>query len=257
MGNRISFLGTGAGRVVISTQICSTGGFVLNLGKHQIHVDPGPGALMKYRSCNLLVPHTNIICVSHHHVDHVHDAPALIEAITLGGVHKRGYLLSTSDVIEGNSTDVAYIQPRLKSTLNKCFVMAPNDKQNIDEVTITATKAEHDANNLGFIIEYENLKIGYTSDTQYFDGLAEQYMHCDILVCNVLRPGFGSWKTHLSTGDVIKILKKIKPKLCIITGFGAKMINANPLYEAREIVKQTDVRTIAAKDGLVVELTGI
>jgi len=54
----------------------------------------------------------------------------------------------------------------------------------------------------------------------------------------------------MNSEDVIELLKKIRPKLAIITGFGIKMIQANPLYEAREIQHASKVQVIAARDGL-------
>ena len=50
--------------------------------------------------------------------------------------------------------------------------------------------------------------------------------------------------------NAIKILKKCKPQLCIITGFGRKMVEADPVDEARTIQKATKVQVISAKEGL-------
>ena len=44
--DKITFLGSGGGRIVVAHQLRSTGGFVINIGTKQIHVDPGPGALV-------------------------------------------------------------------------------------------------------------------------------------------------------------------------------------------------------------------
>ena len=50
------------------------------------------------------------------------------------------------------------------------------------------------------------------------------------------------------------ILEKLKPKLAILTGFDKDTLDENPVYLAREIQKKTGVQTIAAHDGLIVDL---
>ena len=57
----------------------------------------------------------------------------------------------------------------------------------------------------------------------------------------------------LASEDVVKIIKKAKPKLAILTHFGNKLLNSNPIYEAREIQKQTGVQVIAAEDGMSID----
>ena len=57
---------------------------------------------------------------------------------------------------------------------------------------------------------------------------------------------------NLSSDDAIKIINAVKPKLAIIHHLGIKMIEADPMYEAREIQKKTNTQVIAAKDGLTV-----
>src|SRR5579872_3926013 len=43
----ILFLGTGGARFVVARQIRASGGMWMRFGKTQIHVDPGPGALVR------------------------------------------------------------------------------------------------------------------------------------------------------------------------------------------------------------------
>ena len=60
----------------------------------------------------------------------------------------------------------------------------------------------------------------------------------------------------MCAADAIRIIEEVKPELAVITHFGAKMLKANPLYEAREIQKRTGVRTLAATDGMKINLDG-
>jgi len=51
-----------------------------------------------------------------------------------------------------------------------------------------------------------------------------------------------------------KIIEKLKPKLVILTHFTEELHQKNPVYHARELQKATGIQTIAAEDGLTVDL---
>ena len=74
----------------------------------------------------------------------------------------------------------------------------------------------------------------------------------DIIIFNVPYPGDMKKHHHLCSEDVVEILKEAKPKLAIIQHFGVKMMNEDPLNEAREIQKHSKIQTIAATDGMVI-----
>lgn len=254
MENKITFLGTGGGRVVLANQFRATGGFVISLAGHQIHADPGPGALTKARQFKLSTQKTDIAFVSHTHIDHANDVNAIIEAMTLGGVHKRGTLISVPSVIGKDG----WLRRFYKSALDKCISVKAGDVVKVGELSFKITPTKHDEPmGVGFILEAPNFTIGYPSDTTYSSELWRTFKGVKVLIVNVLRPGSDKWKTHMCTDDALQLIEKVKPELAIIQHFGMKMIRANPLYEARRIQTKTGVRTIAATDGLVVSLGGL
>ena len=255
--NKITFLGTGGGRVVISSQIRATGGFVINLKGHQIHVDPGPGALAKAKQFGIRPNKTAIIFSSHAHIDHANDINAIIEAMTTGGIHKGGVLISIPAVIKGTNKQEPWLRNQYKEMLDECFSIKEGDIVKVGDLQFTATPTKHDDPAIGFKLEAGPVSIGYTADTVYFGDLWQVFKGVKILIINVLRPGRDSWKTHMCTEDAIRLIEKVKPELAIIQHFGMKMVRANPLYEARRIQTRTGVRTIAATDGLVVSLRGL
>ena len=67
------FLGTGGGRFAMITQRRATGGFRLNLDKFKIHVDPGPGAIVRSIQNKQNPQNLNCIIVTHAHPDHATD----------------------------------------------------------------------------------------------------------------------------------------------------------------------------------------
>ena len=254
---KLVFIGTGGGRVVMANQSRTAGGFVLQLPNLQIHIDPGPGALSGTAKTKIQPARTDIIISTHEHTDHANDINALIDAITLGGINNKGILVSTPAVIDGSSEDHPWLRKFQRKHLKEIFTVKEADRVKINDISIIATKTKHDADCIGLKIEGNELSIGYTSDTIYYKELHKEYKDVAVLIINVLRPGADSWKTHMCTEDAIKLIEEVKPELAVITHFGQKMINANPMLEAREIQKRTGVRTIAADDGLEINLEGL
>ncbi len=256
--NKITFLGSGGGRVVFSSQIRKFGGFVINIGTHQIHFDPGPGALNALTKNNLSPADTDIVFVSHSHIDHVNDMNAVIDAMTLGGVNKKGELISVPSVINGTKKEQPWLREKYKQNLEKIHSLKPGEDIKINNLVFHATKTFHDDPDcIGMMLTYNNTKIGYTSDTSFSKVLKDEFKGAKVLILNVLRPGKDEWESHLCTDDAIKIIDEVKPELAILYHFGAKMIREKPLYEARRAQRATGVRTVAAEDGMTVSLGGM
>jgi phosphoribosyl 1,2-cyclic phosphodiesterase len=195
------------------------------------------------------------LIVTHAHPDHATDANVMIEAMTKGMTHQKGYLLASKSAFEGTEGIENIITKYHKKMPKETHEMAPGDKVTLEGVEIEATKTRHrDPTTFGVKIKYSDKIIAYTSDTEYFDELGEIYKGTDILIINLMRPNADRIPHHLCTDDVIKFLKVAKPKLAIIQHFGLKMINANPMQEAQRISKESGVRTIAVKDGDKVSL---
>src|SRR5437588_7252374 len=108
----ILFLGTGGARFVVARQIRASGGMWMRFGRTQIHVDPGPGALVRALShvppCN--PRELDGIALSHKHLDHSNDVNVMIEAMTSGGFHRRGTVLAPADALEGEHVVLPYAQ---------------------------------------------------------------------------------------------------------------------------------------------------
>ena len=132
------------------------------------------------------------------------------------------------------------------------IVMKAGQNLGIGTVEITATPTNHSVPGIGFKLSTETFTLGYTGDTSYTEGLASHLKGSNIMILNVVSPFGYALDGHLNSDDVIKILEKVKPKVAIITHFGIKMINADPMYQAREIHKQTGITVIAAEDGLMI-----
>ncbi len=246
----IVFLGTGGGRVNLIKQFRGTGGFRINTDLN-IHVDPGPGALLSSIKFKQDPTKINLLFVSHVHIDHSNDANLMIEAMSDYALKKKGILLASKSVIKGDrGFDPPISKYHLKKP-SKTLVMKPGIKFTDRKLSLTATKTKHDDKTaIGFVLEAEGRRIGYTSDTEYFKGLGLQYKGCDYLIVNNLKPKDDGIPDHLASEDTIKILKEAKPKKAVLSHLGAKFIDRPAEVEANMIEEESGVRTIAAKDGM-------
>jgi len=246
---QIIFLGSGGGRKIIASQERATGGFVIQTGKEQIHVDPGPGAVVQAARFGIDITETTIILVSHFHIDHCNDVNTMINAITFGGKEEKGTLV-TNELNERSNLTKFHMD-----AIKKHYQIKPGDKTEINKIVVNATRTEghDDESTVGYKIFTPDFVLGYTSDTSFFPKLIDEFKGCDIMIINVLKPKNKKLKGHLNSDDVVKILKKVKPRLAVIQHFGNSMLKANPIYEARDIQKESGVQTIAAQDGLILD----
>ena len=88
--------GTAGARFVVMKQLRASGGVWLSVGKTNLYIDPGPGALVRcLNSKPKLEPSTlDGILLTHKHLDHSGDINVMIEAMTDGGFKKRGVLFA-------------------------------------------------------------------------------------------------------------------------------------------------------------------
>jgi len=257
MADKLIFLGTGGGRVVVANQMVATGGFVIQAEGYQIWVDPGPGALYRARQFGIKPQRTDIIFVSHHHLDHSNDLNVLIDAMTIGGVRQKGVLITTKGVVSGFGDESPVLLNFSRKNLKEIFSISAGDKVKIGNLTFIATPTAHDVEyNIGLRLETPRFTLGYTSDTALIPELKDAFSKCNVLIMNVLRPSGEKWKTHFCVDDATELIKETKPELAIITHFGAKLLRKKPIYEARDIQQKTGVRTIAAHDGLRIDMSG-
>ena len=251
----LTYLGTGGGRVVTMLQKRATGGFVFKTEEHQIHVDPGPGAIVRAKQYKINPNKTDIIVLSHCHTDHTNDVPVIIEAMTAGARQRKGTIFANKTCVFGDENFSPAISKYHKGVVKKIGIMMPLDEVQIDDIKIAAFKTQHgDPNSLGYIFTLNDLRVGYVSDSGYFRSMSHDLKDIDILLINLLRPDDERYPGHMCTEDAIKLVQEIKPKLVIVQHFGFKVLSAGPEAQAKKIENATKIRTIAAKDGLKLNL---
>jgi phosphoribosyl 1,2-cyclic phosphodiesterase len=245
----IVFLGTGGGRWMTITQRLHTGGFRLH-GEKRLHIDPGAGAVARTNGIKINPLETDAVLVSHCHPDHYTDAEVFIEAMTRGMTKEVGLVAASKSVLLGNHELGPAISRYHRSKIGAEHVLSPKDTLKIDGLGVEALPTRHsDPHGIGFKFYTNKGVITYTGDTEYFEGLTDYYMDSSILIINVIRPRGERLRWHLCSDDVVKILEDVKPDTAIITHFGMRMLPVSR-REAASIEAKTDVKTIAARDGM-------
>lgn len=252
----IVFLGTGGGRFATITQKLRTGGIRLLSEELNIHVDPGPGALIYSLEAGLNPQNLDAILVSHSHIDHTNDVGILVEAMTDGGTKKRGLLAAAHSVLYGNDIcdkAVSNYHIQLPEKVIEAKVGTAFEAANIN---VKVCKAVHsDPDTVGFRFEGEKFgSFAYMPDSEYFDGMYDYLKGVRLLILSVLRPSGKPWKGHMSTDDAAKVIGEVRPEMAVITHLGILMILKGPEKEASLIKELTGVPTIAAKDGMKMTL---
>ncbi|RAP53442.1 MAG: MBL fold metallo-hydrolase [Methanosphaera sp. rholeuAM270] len=252
---KLQFLGTGGGRFATISQKRMTGGFRIDgIDGKNIHVDPGPGALVRSHQFGLNPRKINMILVSHCHTDHYNDAEVLIEAMTQGMTRRIGHVIASDSVINGTE-ELGPSISKYHQSKPKVSVLKPGDVIEEGNIKVRGTETNHgDPTCVGFNINYNGFNIDYTADTEYFPELAQEHENADVLIGCVIKEGERKIKGHLRTMDFERLVNEIQPKMAIMTHLGVNLIMNNPFQNTRIITKNTGVRTIAATDGLTINL---
>ncbi len=253
MQPKLIFLGTGGDAIVTGKQIRSAGGIILQVENNQFHIDPGPGAVARARDYGVNLRNNVAVLVSHNHMNHCNDINAVISAMTLGGLDRKGVLVTNKTAYNGNPDMEPVLTRYHRGMIERSLILEAGQRVGINEVEIRGTRAHHsEPETIGFKFLTPNFALGYTSDTGYSSDLIEDFSGADIMIFNVVNPRDKKDKFQLNVEDVLRLLPEIKPKLAIITHFGIKMEETDILNEARTIQKLTKIQTIAAKDGMAI-----
>ncbi|MBS7648151.1 MAG: MBL fold metallo-hydrolase [Candidatus Bathyarchaeia archaeon] len=252
------FLGTGGGRFATITQKRRTGGIriISEQNKVNMHIDPGPGALVYSLEMGLDPQKIRALFVSHSHLDHANDAEPLIEAMSEGTTKRRGVLAASRSVLRGNDVCESSISRYHQSMPERVIETVAGSSFEVDGITVSVCRAVHsDPDAVGFRFEAKGFgSFAYMPDSEYFSDASKFYSGLRLLILSVLRPSGQPWEGHMTTDDAIRIVGETRPEMALITHFGMQIILKGPEKEAELIEKKTGVPTKAAFDGMRVLL---
>lgn len=249
---KIVFLGTAGDVMVMGKQLRGSGGIILQYDGMQFHINPGPGSLVRYKQFDISARETDVVLVSRNTTLHANDVTAVVDAMTNGGLDKKGVIVSTPQAIEGNQLRHGIVEPFAQHYVERTIALKLGDKVALNNVEITPTPTEHsDSDGIGFLISTPKFLLSYVGDTKYAKKVTKAHEPADILILNVPFIIQKGEEPGLTVDDAIKFIQDVRPILAIITGFGVKMVESDILEQVRKIQLETKVQTLAAKDGLI------
>jgi phosphoribosyl 1,2-cyclic phosphodiesterase len=229
----------------------------IRFGATQIHVDPGPGALV--RAMSVVPPcdpaELDALVLSHKHLDHAGDINVMIEAMTQGGWRRRGTLLAPRDAFEGEAVIFPYAARFVET---RHVVEERSGPYHINDVEIRSSiRHVHGVETYGYHFTYGGATISYLPCGRFFDGLAQDYAthRPDVLVVNVLRYRDTMKVDHLTFDEAKYIFGVVRPKVGVMTHFSTKMLEQQPERLATELEDELGIRIFAARDGWLLDAT--
>ncbi len=240
-------MGTAGARFMVAKQLAASGGLYLEDGTTRLCLDPGPGAIVHYNRRGVDLTTVDAIVLSHRHLDHCGDANAMIEAMTEGGFQHRGRVFCPADALDEDPVILQY----LRRFPEEIVRLAPETDYSVGRITFTTSPRHiHQCETYGFRF---GDRLGWVTDSQYHDGLAEQHragvmvIHTVLMECRTHLP-------HLCVEDAERIIREAKPRLALLTHFGMAVWKAGPDRVADRMTQALGIEVRAAKDGMEVEL---
>lgn len=246
---KLKFLGTGGGRFVTGMQRRKTSGIILESEETQIHIDPGPGALVETHE-NGNPGETEAVLVSHAHLDHVNDASALIEMMTQG-YDKPGAVFASESVLEGYGDLERWISDYHKGMLSRVEKLEDGTKLEFKDLEVESQQMFHtDPTTQGFKISNSEKKIGFWTDTEYSEELVDFYHGCDTLIVYCNKPRGESHPQHTSLHNIPEIVEGSDISTVIVTHFGYRFLDADLKEQQEWLENQIDAKVVFAEDGM-------
>lgn len=251
MDNFIKFLGTAGARFVVSKQLRSSGGLWIHYRGTSLHLDPGPGALVKALTSRPPCDPTALqaVLLSHRHIDHANDLNIMAEAMTQGGTKKKGVAFLPADALEGEPVLFSY----LRESLEGIHFLQEGGRYHIGSIIFeTPLRHVHPVETYGFRFLFEEGHVSLITDTLFQEELFDAYQGSRILIIHTVRlkKENSMQLFHLSAEDARVLIETIRPELAVLTHFGMTMLQAKPWKVAEELSQKTGIKVLAASDGM-------
>jgi len=113
-------------------------------------------------------------------------------------------------------------------------VLAAGEELHFDDITITAHAVDHDGATVGFVVEAEGARLGYTSDTRDGEAVRALAKGCDVLLCECTLPTeYAGVAPHLTPGEAGRIAKDAGVELLVLTHLWPTADHERLLREAK------------------------
>ena len=222
------------------------GGFYVNWNGIGIVVDPGYGFVDNMNKNQIGIQDVDIVILTHYHIDHTNDM-RIIDDMNYQ-IQERGkkhilywYMDHTTHSMLYNGFDENINKDTVvekdmfgdRIAIRENILLAPFKTIHVkDYKKSDSTHSTYKDDTFGFVLELtdeygDKVKIGYTSDTTYYEELVNSLEGCDIIIANISGIYMEDYllikqkENHLGYRGCYKLFKNIKslPKIIIISEF--------------------------------------
>jgi ribonuclease BN (tRNA processing enzyme) len=247
---KLTFMGTAGARFMVAKQITASGGLYLEEGATRVAMDPGPGAVVQYAKRKVDLARLSGIVLSHRHLDHCGDVNVMIEAMTEGGFRPRGTLLCPGDALDDDPVVLRY----LRHFPTEVVRLEPQTTYRLGDLSFTTTRRHiHGVETYGFRFGDGVPRLGWVTDSKYYDGIAQDH-HAEVMVIHTVLNHSRPELPHLGLDDAERIICEARPRLAILTHFGMGVWRDRPWEVAAAMSERTGVEVKAARDGMSLEV---
>lgn len=240
-------MGTAGARFMVAKQVAASGGLFLEEGDARLALDPGPGAIVQYAQRGVDLTTIDAIVLSHRHLDHSGDVNVMLEAMTDGGFQHRGQLFCPSDALDEDPVVLNYVRRFPREIVR----LEPHTSYAVNGIDFTTSgRHVHQSETFGFRF---GDKLGWITDSGYYDAIAEQHRADVMIIHAVLRDCIPSLP-HLCIADAERIIGDAKPRIAFLTHYGMTVWRARPTDIAAAMSQRLGVDVRAAHDGLSIDL---
>lgn len=255
---KLHVLGSGTGtpnpRRAASSILVELAGFRLLL-------DCGPAALNRLTRMGLDYRSLDAIFISHFHLDHTLDLWAFLFAAAYPDFKKpRPVLIFAPQGFDRlwRNLKAAYgpeVDPPAEA-VQALFLDQTRPGERVESpflpgLGVFASPVAHRPESLAFRLEAQGLRLVYSGDTGWTDGLVEFCRGVDWLILEATRPDSDPVGGHLTPSQAGRMARLTGARRLLLTHLSAKHGASDPALAART---EFDGYVVAAADGLVLDL---
>lgn len=221
--SRIIVLGTVSDIAVLNNnRTCA--GTILDVDGNQILIDPGIGTIVRASQANIDLKRTNILLITSTESVYCNDINAVIEHT------KDMHMICPKELLKH---DESILTSNHAKSLN-ILAVEENKQTNIKNIEIQAYYNKSDA--VSYKITTSKYVIGYITKAKYNKTFVDSFKDSNILIINLTKQEKNS--KYLDFEEITELIREVNPELVILNGFNKKIIDSDPLENARKIKQE-------------------
>ncbi len=241
---KVTLLGTSAGIPIPGR---AQSGVLIETSSKKILLDCGMAVPLRIAEAGVSVKEIDIICLTHEHLDHVQDLPALGKGSWLDSKEVDYKLV----VPPGLKEHLVRFWKRVDRSLfedektSLIFETITSRQRFDDDLSIEPFETRHTEMSQGYKIFHEDKKVIYTSDTEACEKIKEVSDNADLLIHEM--SSLKNTQGHTDPEALISKMKGSSVEKLVLTHFYPQAAEASKEV-ADKVEKKIGVETISGKD---------